>query len=142
MEQIEKVFITVQTSVKAPVEKVWESWTNPIHIKKWNNASDDWHTPHAENDLRVGGKFLFRMEAKYGSMGFDFNGIYDAVIPNKLIEYSIEGGRKVTINFTEYEDTTGITETFEAESVNSVELQQAGWQSILDNFKRYTETIK
>src|SRR5215218_1714780 len=91
--------ITVETTVKAPIQKVWKFWTEPYHIQKWNNASDDWHTPHAENDLRAGGKFLARMEAKDGSFGFDFGGIYDVVKENEYIEYTLGDGRKVQITF-------------------------------------------
>jgi uncharacterized protein YndB with AHSA1/START domain len=126
--------------VAAPVEKVWEYWSKPEHISRWNNASDDWHTPHAENDLRVGGKFVSRMESKDGSMGFDFNGVYDEVKTNELIAYTIEGGRKVNISFSSNDNETKITESFEAETENSLQLQQDGWQSILDNFKKYTES--
>ena len=142
MNATEKINITVATTVNAPVAKVWEFWTNPKHITNWNNASDDWHTPRAENDLRVGGKFLSRMEAKDGSMGFDFNGVYDEVKTNELIAYTMEDGRKVKINLEDLGNETNITETFEAENENPVELQRGGWQSILDNFKKYTEENK
>ncbi len=131
--------ITVKTTINAPLEKVWSFWNEPKHITNWYFASDDWHSPNAENDLKVGGKFLYRMEAKDGSFGFDFNGIYDVVELNKLIEYKIEGGRKVNISFTSNADTTTITETFEPENENSLELQQGGWQAILNNFKKYVE---
>src|SRR6266481_2238277 len=96
----DKTVITVAATVNAPIVKVWDSWTNPEHIIKWNNASDDWHTTKAENDLRVGGKFLSRMEAKDGSFGFDFGGVYDEVKTNELIAYTIGDGRKVKVNFT------------------------------------------
>jgi uncharacterized protein YndB with AHSA1/START domain len=132
--------ITVENTVKAPVEKVWQFWTLPEHITKWSNASDDWHTPFAENDLKVGGKFLSRMEAKDGSFGFDFGGVYDNVKINQVIAYTIGDGRKVKINFSPNGDETKIVETFEAEKTNSVEMQKGGWQSILDNFKKYAET--
>src|SRR5688572_6983414 len=99
METKNKTTITVEASVKAPVEKVWKYWTSPDHIKKWNNANDDWHTPKAENDLRTGGKFLSRMEAKDGSFGFDFEGVYDEVRTNELISYTMPDGRKVKITF-------------------------------------------
>ena len=130
--------ISVQAIINAPVTIVWKNWTSPEAITKWNNASDDWHTPLAENDLRVGGKFLFRMEAKDGSMGFDFGGVYDKVDANKLIEYKIDDGRKVEIKFSVENNKTKVVETFEAENFNSIELQRTGWQSILDNFKKYT----
>lgn len=140
MKTAEKTKITVATVINAPVEKVWNLWTDPKHIIRWNNASDDWHTPRAENDLRVGGKFLSHMAAKDGSMGFDFTGTYTTVELHKQIDYTMDDERKVQISFASEGNTTSVTETFEAEQMNSVELQQAGWQSILDNFKKYAET--
>ncbi len=131
--------ITVENTVKAPVEKVWQFWTLPEHITKWSNASNDWHTPFAENDLKVGGKFMSRMEAKDGSFGFDFGGVYDEVKTNKMIAYTIGDGRKVKISFSTNGDETKIVETFEAENTNSIEMQRGGWQAILDNFKKYAE---
>lgn len=139
MESNEFKLITVETTIAAPVEKVWELWTLPEHIVKWNNASDDWHTPHAENDLRTGGKFLSRMEAKDGSEGFDFWGIYKTVRMYEVIEYVTGDERKVRIEFTGNGNETKVVETFEAEKVNSIELQRGGWQTILNNFKSYTE---
>ena len=139
METSGKTLITIQTQVKAPVEKVWEYWTSPVHIVKWNSASEDWHTPRAENDLRTGGRFSSRMEARDGSFGFDFGGVYDIVETHKRIEYTLEDDRKVRIHFTSNGDTTEVIESFEAESTNPVEMQRSGWQSILDNFKKYTE---
>ncbi len=133
------VKVTVKTTVNVPVEKVWEYWTEPKHITQWNNASDDWHTPIAENDLTVGGKFLTRMEAKDGSFGFDFGGIYDEVKLNEVIAYTLGDGRKVNITFKAQGNETEVIETFDAETTNSVEMQQAGWQAILDNFKKYSE---
>ncbi len=137
----DKITITVAVTINAPIEKVWDSWTAPEHIIQWNNASDDWHTPSATNDLRVGGAFLSRMEAKDGSFGFDFGGIYDAIKTNELIAYTIGDGRKVNISFTRNGNTTTITETFEAETTHSIEMQQSGWQSILESFKKYTESM-
>lgn len=134
--------ITVETMVQAPVEKVWEYWTNPKHIIQWNSASDDWHTPKAKNDLRVGGRFTSRMEAKDGSMGFDFGGTYDAVKQNELISYTMDDDRKVTVTFFSKGKETKITETFEAETQNSVEMQRTGWQAIMDSFKNYVESKK
>lgn len=134
-----KQLLTIKTTVNAPIEKVWKYWTEPDHIKKWSNASEDWHTTTAKNDLRVGGIFLNRMEAKDGSFGFDFGGTYDEVELYKVIAYTLGDGRKVKINFTDKESLTEIIETFEAESTNSIEMQQSGWQSILDNFKKYAE---
>ncbi|KGO89479.1 SRPBCC family protein [Flavobacterium suncheonense] len=140
MPTTEKTTITVAATVNAPVEKVWQFWTTPQHITQWNNASEDWHTPKAANDLRPGGTFNYRMEAKDNSFGFDFEGRYTEVKTNELIEYVIADGRKVQILFEALDDETHITETFEAEEVHPVELQQDGWQAILNNFKRYTET--
>jgi uncharacterized protein YndB with AHSA1/START domain len=131
--------ITIEATVKSPVKKVWEFWTEPQHITKWNNASEDWHTPYAENDLRVGGKFLSRMEAKDGSFGFDFSGIYDEVKLYETITYSLEDGRKVSTTFTGKGNDTHILTTFDAEDTNSMEQQQEGWQAILNNFKKYAE---
>ena len=134
-----KKIITVGNTINAPIEMVWDFWTTPTHITQWNNASDDWHTPHAENDLQVGGKFLSRMEAKDGSFGFNFIGTYDEVEENKAIVYTLEDGRKVKVNFVDERNVTKVIESFEAEDENSVELQQGGWQAILDNFKKYVE---
>ncbi|MEP7237445.1 MAG: SRPBCC domain-containing protein [Ferruginibacter sp.] len=134
-----KTAITIETSVNAPVEKVWEYWNEPAHITQWCSASPEWHTPRAENDLRVGGKFSSRMEAKDGSMGFDFGGVYDEVKTNERISYTIGDGRKVSITFDSNGDVTKVTETFQAEDENPVEMQRGGWQAILDNFKKYTE---
>lgn len=131
--------ITVIASINAPVEKVWEFWNNPEHIKNWAFASPDWHAPKAENDLRIDGKFSTTMAAKDGSMSFDFGGTYTAVEENKLIEYSLEDGRKVKIIFLAVGDQTQITETFDAEETNPIEMQQEGWQAILNNFKKLTE---
>lgn len=142
MELKEKTIITVQVKINAPVEIVWKLWTTSENIVKWNNASDDWHTTQSENDLRTGGKFLSRMEAKDGSAGFDFVGVYEKVKTNELIEYVIDDGRKVKIDFTSKGNKTKIVETFEAESIHSIEMQRGGWQSILDNFKKYAEKNK
>ena len=139
METANRTQITVESAIKAPVEKVWEIWTLPEHITKWNSASDDWHTPFAENDLRTGGKFSARMEAKDGSFGFDFGGVYDEVRLNEYIEYTLGDGRKVIVNFTPKGDETKVVETFDAEDTNPVEMQKGGWQAILDNFKKYVE---
>jgi uncharacterized protein YndB with AHSA1/START domain len=139
METMEKTIITVENTINAPVEKVWETWTMPEHITQWCNASDDWHTPKAENDVRVGGSFSTRMEAKDGSFGFDFGGIYDAVRINDYMEYTLGDGRKVQITFTPQGNKTKLVESFEAESENPIDMQRGGWQAILDNFKKYTE---
>jgi uncharacterized protein YndB with AHSA1/START domain len=134
-----KTKITVETSVNAPVDKVWKLWNGPGHIVKWSSGHPDWHTPRAENDLKVGGKFSSRMESKDGKMGFDFWGIYDAGRPNEYIEYTMGDGRKVWITFTSKGNSTHISETFEAESENPVEMQKDGWQTIMNNFKAYVE---
>jgi len=142
METIEKTVVSISVMVNAPIEKVWECWTTPKDIIHWCSGSIDWHTPRAENDLRVGGKFLTRMEAKDGSMGFDFEGIYQTVKSNELIEYVIGDGRKVKIQFTSRDNQTEIFETFDSESTNPMEMQRSGWQTILDNFKNYVESKK
>lgn len=139
METSNSMKVTVQAVVKAPIEQVWSCWTEPEHITKWNQASEDWHAPRAENDLRAGGKFLTRMEAKDGSMGFDFFGVYDEVKQHELITYTLEDGRKVEITFVDLGGETKVVETFDAESTHPVEFQQAGWQAIMDNFKQYAE---
>ena len=133
--------IKIETVVSVPLEKAWEIWTTPEHVEKWNHASDDWFTPKAENDLRSGGKFNYRMEAKDGSFGFDFWGIYDEIIIQRLISYTLGDGRKVTINFSSVGDYSIVEEVFEPETTNSIELQKTGWQAILDNFKNYAENI-
>ncbi|MDO6392252.1 SRPBCC family protein [Pontibacter sp. BT731] len=131
--------ITISANIQAPVAKVWQCWTEPQHITQWNNASADWYTPRAENDLRVGGTFLSRMEAKDGSMGFDFTGTYTDVQEHARIAYILEDGRTVTISFEPNGTETRLTEVFDADPSHSVEMQQAGWQAILDNFKNYVE---
>lgn len=132
--------ITVETTVNAPIDTVWRCWTEPDHIMQWNAASDDWHTPSATNDLREGGEFVARMEAKDGSVGFDFGGTYTKVIDRRQIDYTMSDGRAVSITFDEQDGKTIVTETFDAESENPVEMQRDGWQSILDNFKQYVES--
>jgi uncharacterized protein YndB with AHSA1/START domain len=131
--------ITIETTVNAPVEKVWQYWSAPEHITKWCAASEDWHTPRAENDLRTGGKFNSRMEAKDGSFGFDFGGVYDNVKPYEIIDYTMGDGRTVKVRFSKEGDKTKVVETFEPESANPIEMQRGGWQAILDNFKKYVE---
>ncbi|MCK8486631.1 SRPBCC family protein [Paenibacillus sp. MBLB2552] len=139
METNQPTKVTVQAVIQAPVEKVWSYWTEPEHITKWNQASDDWHAPRAENDLRAGGTFLTRMEAKDGSMGFDFGGVYDEVNTHERISYTLGDGRRVEITFAAEGQETKVVETFDAESTHPVEFQQAGWQAIMDNFKKYVE---
>ncbi|CAG5008421.1 hypothetical protein DYBT9275_04264 [Dyadobacter sp. CECT 9275] len=139
MEAHENTSVTVQATINAPLEKVWQYWTLPEHITKWTQASDDWHAPHATNDLQAGGKFLTRMEARDGSFGFDFEGIYDVVETHSRIEYSMADGRRVQIFFVPDGDQTSVTETFDPEDIHPADFQKAGWQAILDNFKKYTE---
>jgi uncharacterized protein YndB with AHSA1/START domain len=134
-----KTTITVENMVNVPVEKAWEIWTEPSHIIQWCRTSDDWEAPHAENDVREGGKFKTVMAAKDGSTSFDFTGTYTDVVPNERLEYAIDDGRKVTVEFKNMENKTKITETFETENINSEDQQRFGWQSILDNFKKYAE---
>jgi uncharacterized protein YndB with AHSA1/START domain len=138
-KKAEKMVITVSTTVSAPPERVWDLFTEPLHIIHWNNASDDWQTSYSENDLRPGGAFLSRMEAKDGHEGFDFSGRYTEVIPGNSIAYTLDDGRNVQIIFTETAGGIRITESFEAEDLNSAGLQKAGWQAILDNFRKYAE---
>lgn len=131
--------ITVQTVVKSDLRKVWDAWNNPEDIKKWNAASDDWHTPRSTVDLREGGKFTARMEARDGSQGFDFEGTYTRVVPQKLIEYRMSDGRQVKVEFSQAGNGVLVKETFDAESENTSEMQRQGWQTILDNFGKYVE---
>ena len=133
--------ITVSAVIHAPIERVWDSWTLPEHITKWTFASPDWHAPHATNDMQVGGKFMTRMEAVDGSIGFDFGGTYTNVEHHKALAYTMGDGRKVSVIFTETPDGVTVTETFDPETQHPVEMQRAGWQSILDNFKKYVESL-
>jgi uncharacterized protein YndB with AHSA1/START domain len=134
-----KPIIQVEAVVEAPPDLVWKLWTTPEDIMRWNNASDTWHTPAAHNDLRTGGAFLFRMEARDGTFGFDFGGVYDSVKTHESIAYTMGDGRKVEIGFTGKGTGTRVVETFEAESQNPIDVQRNGWQSILNNFKKYAE---
>lgn len=131
--------ITVSATINAPLEKVWECYTAPDHITKWNFASADWQCPWAKNDLKVGGKYAARMEAKDGSFGFEFEAIYDVVKVNEELSYTMADGRKATNLFKANGAQTLVETTFDAESENSVEMQKGGWQAILDNFKKYAE---
>lgn len=141
METTERTAITVEATVNAPIAKVWEAWTNPEHITQWCQASSDWHAPYAENDVRKDGKFKTTMAAKDGSVSFDFEGTYTDVQPGKLIEYVIGDERKVRIVFNQEGEATKVTETFEAETTNPLEMQRGGWQAILDNFKAHAESM-
>ena len=131
--------ITVETLVKANLKKVWDAWNNPEDIKLWNSAQEDWHTTSSTVDLREGGKFSARMEAKDGSVGFDFEGTYTRVVPEKAVEYRMSDGREVQVEFVDGPGGVLVKETFDAETENTPELQRQGWQSILDNFGRYVE---
>lgn len=131
--------ITVSASIDAPVAKVWKAWTTPADIMAWNTADPSWHCPASENDLREGGKFKTRMEARDGSFGFDFEGVYDKVEPNREITYTMGDGRVATTVFSEENGKTNVSTTFDAENVNDIEMQRGGWQAILDNFVKYVE---
>ncbi|PJZ70958.1 activator of HSP90 ATPase [Leptospira perolatii] len=131
--------ITVQAAITGDLKKVWDCYTNPKHIIKWNFASDDWQCPWAKNDMKVGGKYSARMEAKDGSFGFEFEAIYDTVVDQKSFSYTMTDGRKATVNFENKDHKILVTVSFDPESENPVEMQRGGWQAILDNFKKYTE---
>ena len=133
--------VIIHATVAAPREKVWAGYTLPEHITKWNFATDDWQCPSASNDMRVGGKYAARMEAKDGSFGFDFEAIYNAVDPGNSFTYTMPDGRVVDAVFSDNGNSTDVAITFDAETMNPVEMQQAGWQSILNNFKKYMESI-
>ncbi|MFB2117863.1 SRPBCC family protein [Parapedobacter sp. 2B3] len=132
--------ITVETTVNAPLTKVWKAWNTPVDIMQWNTPDPSWHSPSSENDLRVGGSFKNRMEAKDGSFGFDFEGIYDKVDEHKEIAYTMPDGRRAATVFTEQGGKTSIATTFDAETENDPEFQKQGWQAILDNFVKYVES--
>lgn len=138
----DKISLVVETVVQAPADKVWELWTTPAHITQWYFATDGWHCPRAENNATPGYRFTFRMEAKDGSMGFDYTGVYEEVVPQQLIRYKLEDGRQVSIRFDDLAGKTKVTESFEAEDSHAAEQQRAGWQAILDNFKKYAESEK
>ena len=138
---MEKTSITIETMVSKPVNEVWKLWNEPEHIVQWNAASEDWHSPSASNDVVEGGSIKVRMEAKDGSFGFDFEGVYNVVVEYEYLEYTLGDGRKVKIAFTELGPNTHIEEEFDAESENSLEMQEAGWQAILDSFKKYAESL-
>ena len=135
----EKEKITVSATIDAGIEKVWKYWTEPRHITNWNTATDEWHTPKAENDLKEGGRFVYRMEAKDGSFGFDFGGEYTEIREQELLAYKLDDGRKAKVSFEEKDKKVTLTEEFEVEDQNPVEMQKEGWQAILSNFKKYTE---
>lgn len=132
--------ITVKATVNVPAAKAWELWNNPEDIMKWNTPDPGWHSPSSENDLRIGGKFKNRMEAKDGSFGFDFEGIYDSVVLNKEIAYTMGDGRQATTIFTEEDGKTHLATTFDPETENDPDFQKQGWQTILNNFVKYAES--
>lgn len=131
--------ITVNVSINAPISKVWDAYNDPDQVTKWNHASEDWHSPSASNDLTVGGRFSYRMEAKDESAGFDFEGTYTEIEDQRLIKYTMDDDREVEVVFEGDEEKTDITVTFDAESENELDVQKDGWQAILDNFKKYVE---
>jgi uncharacterized protein YndB with AHSA1/START domain len=131
--------LTVKTNINAPLSKVWDAFNLPEHIVHWNFASDDWHCPKSEVDFREGGQMVTTMAAKDGSFSFDFTATFDKISPNELVEYTIADGRKVIVTFTEENGIVTVQEDFEAETMNPEEMQQAGWQAILNNFKKYVE---
>jgi uncharacterized protein YndB with AHSA1/START domain len=131
--------ITVETEVAAPLKQVWDAWVTPDHITKWNFAIDEWCCPRAEIDLKIGGTFKYRMEAKDGSFGFDFEGVFTKVAPQQSLHFKLGDERLVTIEFQQTANGTRVAETFEAEDENSAEQQKQGWQSILNNFKKHVE---
>lgn len=133
--------LKVEVVVNNEREKVWQAFTDPTFIVQWNHADDTWHSPKAENDLRVGGRFNNRMEAKDGSAGFDFTGIYDEVVVPEKLSYTMDDGRKATVTFEELGNSTHVVTLFDPESENPPEFQKAGWQAILDNFKKVAEGI-
>ncbi|MCE3294882.1 MAG: Activator of Hsp90 ATPase 1 family protein [Crocinitomicaceae bacterium] len=135
-----KTKVTVQSTIQAPVNKVWKFWNEPEHIKQWAFASDDWHAPEASNDLKVGGRFSTTMAAKDGSFSFEFGGVYDQVEDNKAIRYTMDDGRVTEVSFESENGATKVVEVFDAEDTNPVDMQQSGWQAILDNFKKYVES--
>lgn len=139
MEQKERIRITVETTVPVSPEQAWEYWTNPAYITQWNQASEDWHTPRAESDLRAGGRFTSRMESKDGKFGFDFWGVYDVVEPYRVLNSTLGDDRKVFVTFEPVAAGTRIVETFETEDENSAERQREGWQAIMDCYRRYVE---
>ena len=132
--------VTIEAMINSNTNKVWDYYTQPEHITKWNFASDDWQCPTATNDLRKGGKYFARMEAKDGSYGFDFGAIYDEVIDQKKITYTLGDGRQATTTFENLGDTTKVTKVFDAEGTNPVGMQRQGWLAILNNFKKHVES--
>lgn len=133
------MMISVSVQIQAPLKLVWEAYTDPVHIVHWNAASDDWHTTSSRVDLREGGHFSSRMEARDGSEGFDFEGVYQRIVDHEVIEYEF-GGRTARVSFSASGDTSQVIVEFEPESTHPVDVQQGGWQAILNNFKKYVES--
>lgn len=142
MKTSEKTTISISAAIHANAEKVWQNWTDTHAIISWNSASPEWHTTKADHDLQPGGKFSYRMEAKDGSFGFDFSGIFDVVKPNEYLETTLGDGRKVKTTLTSNGNETQLSQTFEAEETHSIDQQRDGWQNILNNFKSYVENLK
>jgi len=136
------VNITIETLVHAPINLVWDTWNSPNHVVHWNHASDDWHSPKADNNFVAGGKFVYRMEAKDNSFGFDFSGTYEEIVDKKRVVTRLDDNRLVKTEFYGENDSVRIVETFEAEDQNSIELQREGWSAILNNYKLYTESLQ
>lgn len=141
METSTKTTISIEAIINAPVEKVWQNWTSTSAITKWNSASPEWYTPQANHDLQPGGRFTYRMEARDGSFGFDFGGVFDVVKPNEYLETTLDDGRKVKTTLTSKGNETHLSQIFEAEETHTIEQQRQGWQNILDSFKDYVETL-
>lgn len=139
---METTQITVAATINAEIPQVWEYYTAPEHITQWNFASSEWHCPHASNELVAGGTYMARMEARDGSMGFDFEGVYDEVIAHKKLSYNLTDGRNVTVIFKPLNKQTEVSLTFDAEGQNTIDMQRKGWQAILDNFKSFAEAQK
>lgn len=137
----DKVFVTVECVANVSIDKAWELWTDASHITHWNFGCPEWHAPRAESDLRVGGKYVTRMEAKDGSCGFDCGGVYDEIETHKLIKSHFEDGREIAVTFSTIDGHTKVSQTFQIEEINSAELQRSGWQNIMNNFKAYAESV-
>jgi uncharacterized protein YndB with AHSA1/START domain len=136
------LYLKTETSIHKSMEQVWDCYTMPQHLVYWNFANDEWHSPRADNSFTIGGTFNIRMESKDGSMGFDFSGTYTNIILHNTIEYTMDDNRTAKINFIQEENAVKVTVQFEPETENTHELQQMGWQMILDNFKKYVEALK
>lgn len=132
--------VTIETTIDKPTDEVWKVWTTPEHIVNWNFATPEWHCPSAEQKLKVGGNLKYHMAAKDGSMAFDYKGTFTSIIPNELLEYTLDDERKVSVSFSEENVSCKIVQSFEVEDENSIDMQRQGWQAILNNFKNYVES--